>query len=751
MKEVAGPIAETPRGSRRARTVEETVSSIWTELVRRSVLALLLDLDGTLIPFAPTPEQAQLDRAAQRMLEALQRAGVQVVVVSGRAQPALQGLCARLPGVWWFAEHGSWRYAEGEWAAPPAAASELDELARSLDALARAPGVRLERKARSLCLHWRLVDPELRDELIRGARLITDEWLETHAEFESLDGVLALEVRARTSHKGTAVAWVRERLPSARIIAIGDDVTDEDMFAALGPGDAAIAVGARPLVHARAHARLAGPSAVRELLRWLLDTRLGSDTGPPPLDGIESTDAARLPRAPLLVLSNRTPPSEELTRTRGVGGLLSALEPALRSRRGTWLGWSGHEREGEPSIMVRDRDELAIACFDLPPHLRQRFYGGFCNRALWPLLHSFPSRVSFSDEDWQAYIDANERYAAFAAELAAPDGAIWVHDFHLLLAARALRRHGHRGAIGLFLHVPFPSRDLFETLPWYRELLDGMLAFDLVGFHTEQWAEHFRETVAGVRGVRFERDRVVRGDDVTTIGVFPIGVDPEAFAAKSSPSPEIAGLRSALGGRRMILGVDRLDYSKGIPERLLAFEHLLERFPEWRGQVSLVQISVPSRADVPEYAELRSRVENLVGRINGHFGEADWVPVRYLYRSYDRDMLAELYRLADVALVTPLRDGMNLVAKEFVAAQDPAQPGVLVLSRFAGAAAELVDAVLTNPFHPDGLAADLDRALRMSIAERVARQHRLYTKVCGNTPAQWADRFLSRLAETRAS
>jgi trehalose 6-phosphate synthase len=294
----------------------------------------------------------------------------------------------------------------------------------------------------------------------------------------------------------------------------------------------------------------------------------------------------------------------------------------------------------------------------------------------------------------------------------------------------------------LFLHIPFPQRDLFATLPWSDDLVDAMLHFDVLGFHTEQWAQNFRECVRA-RGLH---------RTLPNIDVLPIGVDPAGFSAGPEPiDREVGGLQAAIGSRRLILGVDRLDYAKGIPERLHAFERLLETRPEWRSRVSFVQISVPSRADVPEYAELKHRVETLVGRINGRFGEADWVPVRYLYRSYDHRVLAQLYRAADVALVTPLRDGLNLVAKEFIVAQDPAQPGVLVLSRFAGAAAELTDAVLTNPFHVDGLAADIDRALRMELPERARRHARLAGALAEQTPQRWAETFLDHLVSSERS
>jgi trehalose 6-phosphate synthase len=234
------------------------------------------------------------------------------------------------------------------------------------------------------------------------------------------------------------------------------------------------------------------------------------------------------------------------------------------------------------------------------------------------------------------------------------------------------------------------------------------------------------------------------------LAVMPIGIDPASFAVdEASLDPEIVGLRAVLGDRRMILGVDRLDFAKGIPERLLAYEKLLERYPGWRSRVVLVQISVPSREDIPEYAELRQTVETLVGRINGRFGEAEWMPVRYLYRSYDHRLLAQLYRSAAVGLVTPLRDGLNLVAKEFVAAQDPHAPGVLVLSKFAGAAAELGDAILTNPYHPEGLAADLDRALSMTTEESITQHRKLRAAIDGRSPTMWAEAFLDRLDALR--
>jgi alpha,alpha-trehalose-phosphate synthase [UDP-forming] len=540
---------------------------------------------------------------------------------------------------------------------------------------------------------------------------------------------------SRCSANAGVVASLRERSPEARIIAIGDDSND-DLFAALGGDDLAIGVGDRPA--ARNMYQLSGPPAVRAFLWNLVDARAGR----PAVQAPALDHRPTAPRARLVVMSNRTPPPASGDRQRPVGGLVSALEPALQALGGIWLGWSGCASQASRLLTVDTDARPARASFDLSPEWCKRFYGGFCNRALWPLFHGFPERVQYSDADWTAYIEANAEFARHASSLVSNDGIVWAHDYHLLLAGHALRQRNFHGRIGMFLHIPFPPCDLFDTLPWASEIINAMLAFDLVGFHTVQWAENFRMCAR----------RRARGHRLPDIAVLPIGIDQRAFEPDDAPEhPEVAGLRRALGHRRMILGVDRLDYAKGIPERLLAFEVLLETRPELRGQICFVQISVPSREDVPEYAELRNRVEMLVGRINGRFGEANWVPVHYLYRSYDHGVLAQLYRASEVALVTPLRDGLNLVAKEFVAAQDPARPGVLVLSRFAGAAEELADAIVTNPYHAEGLADDIHRALDMSLARRQDRHGKLMAALEGKTPQRWAAAFLDRLLSTARS
>jgi trehalose 6-phosphate synthase len=314
-----------------------------------------------------------------------------------------------------------------------------------------------------------------------------------------------------------------------------------------------------------------------------------------------------------------------------------------------------------------------------------------------------------------------------------------------------MRQRGHTGPIGHFLHIPFPGLDIYSMLPWAAEILDALLDFDLLGFHTPQHVENFRSCVAALLPAKIADDVVHSRGRATHLAAMPIGILPDAFREppEASVVEEIDGLMRSIGDSKLVLGVDRLDYTKGIPERLAAFGRLLELFPEWHRKVSLVQVSVPSRADVPLYAEQRASIESIVGRVNGEHGEAAWVPIRYLYRSYAHGQLAQLYRAASVGYVTPLRDGMNLVAKEYVAAQDPESPGVLLLSRFAGAAVELRDAVLTNPYYADGMARDLDRSLRMALPERRSRHAKLLAAVQRSNAVTWAEGFLDALVACR--
>jgi alpha,alpha-trehalose-phosphate synthase [UDP-forming] len=574
--------------------------------------------------------------------------------------------------------------------------------------------------------------------------VIVDEWLETQPALERLPGVDLLEVRHRAAHKGSALAWLRNRAPAGSpALAIGDDITDEDMFVSLREGDIGVLVAERPR-RTQANLRLPSVAAAHAFLRSLVDMRLGRPVQvPSELEVARPTHPVVAPQ--LIVVSNRLPaapaPGE---RGREVGGLVSALLPTLEATHGVWLGWSGAERDPGLKLRVDDDGDAAFvrAQFDYPPGWRDKFYAGFCNRSLWPLLHGFPSRVRYVDAEWACYVEANQAYAKTLLDLGKNGAEIWVQDFHLMLVARELRRAGYRGRLGFYLHVPFPAIDIFETMPWAAEVMGALLEYDRIGVQTQRHADNFIATARGLLGADAETRAKER------VRAIAVGIDPDRFAEQAiseEPDGEALGVEEMLRGRKLILGVDRLDYSKGIPERLEAFARLLERFPEWRNQVSFVQVSVPTRSEVPEYAELRGRVESLVGRINGTFGEADWVPVRYLYRSYDQATLARLYRKAAVGLVTPLRDGMNLVAKEYVAAQDAEDPGVLVLSRFAGAAEHMTLAVMTNPYHADGLAADLDSALRMPKEERVTRHGALRAIVWRDTAAAWAAGFLDAL------
>ena len=735
-------------------------SEQWLSLARHAPLGILTDLDGTLLPFAATPDEARPSEELRQLVQELASLpGVTLAIVSGRPRQVLDSFFPPPRAALLVAEHGAWRGGPAGWESMLSIDGKaIDPLAAELLQLqARFPGAIIERKTWSIALHFRRVPPHDKMGLLVQAEAIIDPWLAAHPDFEDLGGSEVIEIRPRMARKGNAVEWVRGLLgPTCRLLVVGDDVTDEDMFSATSDQDAPVLVGEASGRMTAARWRLESSDDVLSFYRWIVALRREALAPPPKRQPsrVETLPDAMAGGAffDLLVLSNRLPELRSTAvapRKRNVGGLVSALGPALAKRRGIWLGWSGRTRpEATGNEVGLDRvDALSLAWVDFPEEWHRHYYNGLCNSALWPLLHSFPSRLKVSHQDWHCYERANEAFATVATKLVRPQSTIWAHDYHLLLLGRFLRERGHEGPIGLFQHVPFPGPDILFLLPWAQEILSAMLAFDLIGFHTRGYVTNFLQCVSAVPGVRVEGGTVVHGNHVTRVGAFPLGIIPEHFQdlADSTASDEISGMVRTIGSARMVLGVDRLDYTKGIPERIAAFGALLELSPEWRKKACLVQVSVPSRADVPDYAEQRSRVENIVGRVNGEYGEADWVPIRYLYRSYGRHQLSELYRAADVGYVTPLRDGMNLVAKEYVAAQDPEKPGVLVLSQFAGAAEELSDALLVNPWDSEGTARGLQQALEMPLEERKHRHAKLLEVISRTTAATWAEEFLGAL------
>jgi len=444
------------------------------------------------------------------------------------------------------------------------------------------------------------------------------------------------------------------------------------------------------------------------------------------------------------VVSNRLPVSVRTRRgqtklERAPGGLVAALEPALRERGGTWVGWPGGPLPAHTALEGIGGDfGYRLVPVPLSPGDVRRFYLGFANGTLWPLLHSFPTRMQLDRDDWASYEDVNRRFAAAASAVAETDALFWIHDYQLMRVAPHLRRERPGARIVFFLHVPFPAYDLFRILPWERELLRGLLACDLVGFHCSGYAANFLDCAERLLGARVDREagKIEHGERTVTVGAFPLGIDCDRYSSWAS-----AAAPRESSHERIVLGVDRLDYTKGLPEKIRAFERLLELHPEHRERVVLLQIAEPSRDRVPEYQRLKRRVDELVGNLNGRFATSRWTPIRYLHRSIPPAELAGIYRDAEVALVTPLRDGMNLVAKEFVVCQ-VGEPGVLVLSRLAGAAETMQEALLVNPYDVDRVAEALHQALAMDPTERTVRMRALERRERRNGVHAWLADFL---------
>lgn len=450
----------------------------------------------------------------------------------------------------------------------------------------------------------------------------------------------------------------------------------------------------------------------------------------------------------IAVVSNRLPSLDRDEAS--AGGLAVGLGAALEDSGGTWLGWDGtvsSARDG--AAPIQQPAPYRVVSLALSEHEYDGYYIGFANRTLWPLLHDRADLVRFDPSEFTTYRAVNARFARQLAAGAGSHDLIWVHDYHFLCLGQELRRLGVERPTGFFLHVPFPAPDTLTALPCHRELFGALSAFDLVGFQTEADVRNFRDYAVRHLGGAISADGTVcaLGRRFRT-GAFPIGIDTRRFAALAV-SKEAASLRDRLAGcfrdQLGIIGVDRLDYTKGLEHRLRAFERMLQTRQGHTGQAFLLQIAAPSREDIPEYNDLKHELEVLSGRINARHARVDWTPVRYINRTFSQARLAALYRLSRVGLVTPLRDGMNLVAKEYVAAQSAADPGVLVLSRFAGAAERMTAALLVNPFDIDGMAKATSRALDMSLDERRERWSELVSEIRDHDVHGWRDDFLCAL------
>ncbi|NJL07620.1 MAG: trehalose-6-phosphate synthase [Methylacidiphilales bacterium] len=447
----------------------------------------------------------------------------------------------------------------------------------------------------------------------------------------------------------------------------------------------------------------------------------------------------------LVVVSNRVSAPEGEGKA-AAGGLAVCLRAALQERGGIWFGWSGKVSEApatQPAIVLRGR--VGYAVVDITPIDRDEYYLGFANRALWPTMHYRLGLTQFSRAEFSGYMRVNSRFAEALAAILEPDDLVWVHDYHLIPLAAELRRLGATNRIGYFHHIPWPPIDVFGALPGYNDLLQALSAYDLVGVQTERDAGNL------IRGLdeTIPLARQARERGALQVATLPIGIDTMAFrtaAERAVDNMVVRRTMAALGGRKLLIGVDRLDYSKGIVERLESFERFLIANPDRRGNIVLLQISPHSRSEVPEYEQLDRQTDATLGRINSSLGDPSWTPVRFIKQTYTRPVLAGLYRNAAVGLVTPMRDGMNLVAKEYVAAQRPEDPGVLVLSRFAGAAAQMHEALIVNPYDKFEVAGAISAALLMPRDERISRWHVLFEGLRRRDVTWWSRSFLDRLA-----
>ena len=461
-----------------------------------------------------------------------------------------------------------------------------------------------------------------------------------------------------------------------------------------------------------------------------------------------------------IIVSNRMSTSVSRTQdgfayTPSVGGLATGLSSLHEQEDSLWIGWSGlpadtlsdDERASIEETLRRDHKSVPV---DLSTDDLNRFYYGFCNNIIWPLFHYFPTYATYDDDLWESYREVNERYFDRVREYLEPDDVVWVQDYQLMLLPAMLKKHQPDAQVGFFLHIPFPSYEIFRLLPWREDVLTGLLGADLVGFHTYDYARHFLSSVRRLLGYDHDLANVRYEDRMVRVDVFPMGIDYEKYAnAVNLPEvqEQMQKVRADRPAEKLILSVDRLDYTKGIPQRLRGYARFLEKHPDYRGKVSMVIIVAPSRTAVPQYQELKREVDELVSVINGRFSTISWTPIHYFYRTFPFEHLSALYAEADVLLVTALRDGMNLIAKEYIAAKRD-EPGVIVVSETAGVARELSEAIIVNPSSVEDIADGLTQALEMPPEEQVARNGRMQKRLSRYDIHYWAQDFVSKLAAT---
>ncbi|CAI8827832.1 alpha,alpha-trehalose-phosphate synthase [Kosakonia quasisacchari] len=448
----------------------------------------------------------------------------------------------------------------------------------------------------------------------------------------------------------------------------------------------------------------------------------------------------------LVVVSNRIAPPDD--KKSSAGGLAVGILGALKATGGLWFGWSGETGDEDKPLKKVTKGNITWASFNLSEEHYDQYYSQFSNGVLWPAFHYRLDLVKFQREAWEGYQDVNALLADKLLPLIKEDDILWIHDYHLLPFASELRKRGVNNQIGFFLHIPFPTPEIFNALPPHAELLEQLCDYDLLGFQTESDRLAFLDSLSMQTRLttRSGKEHVAWGKTFRT-EVYPIGIEPQEIAQQAAgPLPtKLAQLKNELKNVKNIFSVERLDYSKGLPERFLAYETLLEKFPQHHGKIRYTQIAPTSRGEVQAYQDIRHQLETEAGRINGKYGQLGWTPLYYLNQHFDRKVLMKVFRYAEVGLVTPLRDGMNLVAKEYVAAQDPENPGVLILSQFAGAANELTSALIVNPYDRDDVAAAMDRALRMPLAERISRHAEMLKVITENDIHRWQQRFISDL------